>query len=108
MTAKSRPFKQALLRTAVSDLLSLLFSEESEQHCFSSNPETKFQSPEDNYFKFRVLSVKCEGRIFRHTRPLKCITHSSFLGKLLEMLLYQNEGVNQEEEDIGSKKWDLI
>lgn len=74
-TFQASPSKDSSLRPAV---LTLFWTRESEQHCFSSNPETRFQSLGDNYFKFGVLSVKCEGRIFRHTRPLK-MYHPFFL-----------------------------
>jgi hypothetical protein len=39
----------------------------------------------------------------KHKKLKKCILHATFLEKLLEYVLYQNEGINQERGKHGTK-----
>lgn len=56
--------------------------------------EQGLESPEENYSQLRAVSGKCEYRVFRYSKLPKVSRPIPSLGKLLEMLLYQNEGVN--------------
>ena len=56
--------------------------------------EQGLESPEGNYSQLRAVLGKCEYSVFRHSKPPKVSPRPLFLGKLLEMLLYQNEGIN--------------
>lgn len=69
--------------------------------------EQGLESPEESYSQLRAVSGKCEYSVFRHSKPPKVSRPIPFLGKLLEMLLYQNKGVNWGRGRHGVQyKWD--